>query len=96
MQPRVDVRVGTVGPMRHVAVPLMRRAAPSALDRLREVTEQQGETLPRASRSTPSAADPERWLDAAMWSPVLDRCDAEGLGRDDPGAHFPRACERHP
>ena len=24
-----------------------------------------------------------------MWSPVLDRCDAEGLGRDDPGAHFP-------
>ena len=35
------------------------------------------------------AADPERWLDPAMRFPVLDRCDAEGLGRDDPGAHFP-------
>ena len=31
---------------------------------------------------------PERWLDEAMRFPVLDRSDAEGLGRDDPGAVF--------
>jgi FO synthase len=30
-----------------------------------------------------------RWLDPALRFPVLDRADAEGLGRDDPGAHFP-------
>ena len=32
---------------------------------------------------------PERWLDPALHFPVLDRSDAEGLGRDDPGAHHP-------
>ena len=38
----------------------------------------------RGSRSTPSSrATPERWLDPAMRFPVLDRSDAEGLGRDD-------------
>jgi FO synthase len=32
------------------------------------------------------ALAPDRWLDDAMRFPVLDRSDAEGLGRDDPGA----------
>src|SRR5262249_49392098 len=32
---------------------------------------------------------PARWLDPALRFAVLDRADAEGLGRDDPGAHFP-------
>ena len=42
-----------------------------------------------ASRSTPSSSlDPDRWLDAGLRFPVLDRADAEGLGRDDPGAVF--------
>ena len=52
----------------------------------------------RASRWRPRltiypefALDPERWLDPALRFPVLDRSDAEGLGRDDPGAVFPRA-----
>src|SRR3954451_16245326 len=60
------------------------------LDRLRAVTELHGATLaPRLTIYPELAADPERWLDPAMRFPVLDRSDAEGLGRDDPGAHFP-------
>ena len=35
---------------------------------------------------------PERWIDQTLHFPVLDRSDAEGLGRDDPGAIWP---ERH-
>ena len=53
--------------MRHVAVPLLRRAAPSALDRLREVTEQHGATFaPRLTIYPEMADDPERWLEPAM------------------------------
>ena len=60
------------------------------LDRLREVTEAAGHTL--ASRLTiypEFALAPERWLDPGLRFPVLDRADASGLARDDPGAHFP-------
>ncbi|MFP5256794.1 MAG: 5-amino-6-(D-ribitylamino)uracil--L-tyrosine 4-hydroxyphenyl transferase CofH [Acidimicrobiia bacterium] len=61
-----------------------------ALDRLREVTEARGFTLaPRLTVYPEHALDPERWLDPALRFPVLDRSDAEGLGRDDPGAFFP-------
>jgi FO synthase len=62
-----------------------------ALDRLREVTEARGHTLaPRLTVYPSYALQPERWLDEAMRFPVLDRADAEGLGRDDPGAVFPQ------
>jgi FO synthase len=55
-----------------------------ALDRLREVTEAAGMTLaPRLTVYPEFAADPGRWLDPAMVFPVLDRADAEWLGRDD-------------
>ena len=65
-----------------------------ALDRLREVTEAGGFALaPRLTIYPEFALDPERWLDAAMRFPVLDRSDAEGLGRDDPGAVFPERVE---
>ena len=57
-----------------------------------------GHRGPRASRwrpgspSTPSSSlDPDRWLDAGLRFAVMDRSDAEGLGRDDPGAVFARA-----
>ena len=60
------------------------------LDILREVTEARGDTLaPRLTIYPEYAADPARWLDPAMRFPVMDRSDAERLGRDDPGAHFP-------
>ena len=33
--------------------------------------------------------EPDRWLDEGLRFPVMDRSDAEGMGRDDPGAVFP-------
>ena len=60
------------------------------LDRLREVTEEAGFTLaPRLTVYPTFALDPERWLGPETRFGVLDRSDAEGLGRDDPGAVFP-------
>ena len=61
-----------------------------ALDRLREITEARGFTLaPRLTLYPEHALDPDRWLDPGTRFAVLDRSDAEGLGRDDPGAVFP-------
>ncbi len=61
-----------------------------ALDRLREVTEARGFVLaPRLTIYPEWALRPERFLDEAVRFPVMDRSDAEGLGRDDPGAMFP-------
>ena len=62
-----------------------------ALERLRSVTEAAGFSLaPRLTVYPEFALDPGRWLDPALRFPVLDRSDAEGLGRDDPGAVFPQ------
>jgi FO synthase len=53
------------------------------LDRLREVTEGRGFTIaPRLTAHPAFVQDPARWLDARVRFPVLDRSDAEGLGRD--------------
>ncbi len=55
-----------------------------ALDRLRSVTEARGHTLaPRLTIYPEYVLEPERWLDEAVRFPVMDRSDAEGLGRDD-------------
>ncbi|SNR65796.1 FO synthase subunit 1 /FO synthase subunit 2 [Haloechinothrix alba] len=60
------------------------------LERLRGVTEAAGHTLaPRLTIYPAYAQDPQRWLDADLRFPVLDRSDAEALGRDDPGIHLP-------
>ncbi len=60
-----------------------------AVDRLREVAEARGFALaPRLTVYPEHALRPDRWLDEALRFPVLDRSDAEGLGRDDPGAVF--------
>ena len=65
-----------------------------ALDRLREITESQGRVLaPRLTIYPEFALDPERFLDPALRFPVMDRADAESLGRDDPGAVFPEKAE---
>ena len=64
-----------------------------AVETLREATEARGLTLaPRLTVYPEYAARPDRWLDPAVRFPVLDRSDAESLGRDDPGATWP---ERH-
>jgi FO synthase len=59
------------------------------LDILREATEARGMVLaPRLTAHPEFVHDPERWLDPAVRFAVMDRSDAEGLGRDDPGAVF--------
>src|SRR6266508_1347977 len=55
-----------------------------ALERLRAVTEAAGMMLtPRLTIYPEFAQEPERWLDPDLRFPVLDRSDAEGLGRED-------------
>ncbi len=61
-----------------------------ALERLRAVTETAGFALaPRLTVYPGYALRPDEWLDPALRFAVLDRSDAEGLGRDDPGSFFP-------
>lgn len=61
------------------------------LERLQQATEARGfELAPRLTIYPEFALDPTRWLDERMRFPVLDRSDAEGLGRDDPGSLFPQ------
>ena len=63
------------------------------VDVLRAAVESRGLALtPRLTIYPEFALDPKRWLDPNLQFPVLDRSDAEGLGRDDPGSSFP---ERH-
>ncbi|MFC9553906.1 5-amino-6-(D-ribitylamino)uracil--L-tyrosine 4-hydroxyphenyl transferase CofH [Rhodococcus sp. NPDC056960] len=64
-----------------------------SLDRLREVTERHGKFLtPRLTVYPEFARRPDQWIDPGLRFAILDRSDAESLGRDDPGAMFP---ERH-
>ncbi|MDA0370677.1 MAG: 5-amino-6-(D-ribitylamino)uracil--L-tyrosine 4-hydroxyphenyl transferase CofH [Actinomycetota bacterium] len=69
------------------------------LDRLRDVTQSRGMNLaPRltvypeyttGANSLSLTIDTPKWIDAGLRFAVLDRSDAEGLGRDDPGAMWP-------
>jgi FO synthase len=60
------------------------------LDRLCEVTEGKGHVLaPRLTVYPEFVRDRTRWLDASLHFPVMDRADAEWLGRDDPGQFWP-------
>ncbi|MFY9806528.1 MAG: 7,8-didemethyl-8-hydroxy-5-deazariboflavin synthase CofG, partial [Pseudonocardiaceae bacterium] len=66
-----------------------------ALDELRSATEAAGHTLvPRLTVYPEYALHPHRWLHEAVRFGVLDRSDAEGLGRDDPGAVFSERASR--
>jgi len=60
------------------------------LDALAEATAAVGHQLaPRLTVHPRYVADPEHWIDQGLRFPVMDRADAEGLARDDPGAVFP-------
>jgi len=60
------------------------------LDVLHEVTNERGFVLaPRLTIYPEFVAKRDRWLDAALHFPVMDRADAEWLGRDDPGQVWP-------
>ena len=64
------------------------------LDALRAVVEARGLALvPRLTIHPRYTLDPGRWLDPDLRFAVLDRSDAEGLARDDPGATFPERYE---
>jgi FO synthase len=59
-------------------------------ERLRAATEVRGFALaPRLTIYPEFALAPQRWVDPGLHFAVLDRSDAEGLGRDDPGSYFP-------
>ena len=61
-----------------------------ALDRLRAVTEARGFTLaPRLTIYPDFVRSPQHWIDPELRFAVMDRCDAEGLARDDPGEVWP-------
>jgi FO synthase len=61
-----------------------------ALDTLRQVAQSRGfELTPRLTVYPEFARAADRWIDPALHFAVLDRSDAQGLGRDDPGAVFP-------
>jgi FO synthase len=65
------------------------------LDQLRRATEAAGHTLaPRLAVYPEYALQPQRWLAEAVRFAVLDRSDAEGLGRDDPGAVLPERAQQ--
>ena len=61
-----------------------------ALDKLRRVTGDRGMVLaPRLTIYPEFVNDPDTWLDQTLHFAVMDRADAEGLGRDDPGQMWP-------
>jgi len=61
-----------------------------ALDKLREATEKRDKVLaPRLTIYPEFATAPTKWIDESLYFKVLDRSDAEGLGRDDPGQVWP-------
>ena len=60
------------------------------LDRLRSITEDRGLVLaPRLTIYPEFVRQPDDWLDAGLRFRVMDRSDAEGLARDDPGQFWP-------
>ena len=94
-RPLLDAGIDDWGGVSPVTVDHVNPERPwPALDRLRELTEQRGFTLaPRLTIHPDYVCRPESWLDEALRFPVMDRADAEGLGRDDPGAVFPERIE---
>jgi len=61
-----------------------------SLDKLRDATEKREKALaPRLTIYPEFANAPKKWLDDSLHFKVLDRSDAEGLGRDDPGQVWP-------
>ncbi len=60
------------------------------IDALTELLEVDGFVLaPRLTAHPEFVQDPKRWFHDDLHFAVMDRSDAEGLGRDDPGAVFP-------
>ncbi len=70
------------------------RPWPSLTD-LRQTTEERGKELaPRLTVYPEFALAAGTWIDEGLHFAVLDRSDAEGMARDDPGACFPERYEQ--
>ncbi|MEW6475759.1 MAG: 5-amino-6-(D-ribitylamino)uracil--L-tyrosine 4-hydroxyphenyl transferase CofH [Actinomycetota bacterium] len=63
---------------------------PAEVETVRRITEGRGFALiPRLGLRAAYARAAEEWIDPALHFAVLDRSDADGLARDDPGAVLP-------
>lgn len=61
-----------------------------SIDKLRSQAAEFGRTLvPRLTIYPEFVRDPDKWLDRDLAFAVMDRSDADGFARDDPGATFP-------
>jgi FO synthase len=66
-----------------------------SLESLRTAAEDRGRELaPRLTVYPEYALAAETWIDEGLHFAVLDRSDAEGMARDDPGAVFPERYEQ--
>lgn len=62
-----------------------------SLEKLRGITEQAGYSLvPRLTVHPRFVREPSTWLDPQLHFAVLDRSDAQGFARDDPGSVWPQ------
>ncbi|MFD9665175.1 5-amino-6-(D-ribitylamino)uracil--L-tyrosine 4-hydroxyphenyl transferase CofH [Rhodococcus sp. NPDC059968] len=91
--PLLDAGIDDFGGVSPVTVDHVNPERPwPSLDRLREVTERHGKFLtPRLTVYPEFARRPEQWIDPGLRFAIMDRSDAESLGRDDPGAMFPES-----
>ena len=65
-----------------------------SIESLRAATEAAGGALvPRLTVYPEYVRDAAKWIDPALHFAVLDRSDADGFARDDPGATFPEKYE---
>ncbi|HEV8625875.1 MAG TPA: 7,8-didemethyl-8-hydroxy-5-deazariboflavin synthase CofG [Acidimicrobiia bacterium] len=72
---------------------------PAEAEAVRHATEACGFTLtPRLTVRPHFAGDADEWVDPALHFAILDRSDADGLARDDPGTVLPHrfACRTNP
>src|SRR5205814_7923210 len=72
---------------------------PPAGEAVRAATEASGFALvPRLAVRPRYAQRPDEWVEPALHFAVLDRSDADGYGRDDPGTLLPHrfACRTNP
>lgn len=92
----VDAGIDDFGGVSPVTVDHVNPERPwPSLDALREATQQRGRELaPRLTVYPEFVLAAETWIDEGLRFAVMDRSDAEGLGRDDPGAVFPERYEQ--
>lgn len=87
----VDAGIDDLGGVSPVTIDHVNPERPwPQIDSLSAALADVGFTLaPRLTAHPEFVLNPKKWLDPGLHFPVMDRSDAEGMGRDDPGAVFP-------